>query len=138
MAAALVFGVGLLIVGFSLPPEQHDRAISMRWYGAAVLIAGMLFLALATFESPARKSLAIAVAATIYGGIFVYHAASNELSGTATYHRNFFQKGDRGEKVTRDTSPVKFRTATSTLWGGAAACLCITCVSFLSYRSLRD
>lgn len=110
----------------------------MRWYGAVVLIAGLLFLALTMSENPARKALAVALAAAIYGGIFSYHAASNEIAGTATYHRNFFQKGERGEKVTRDASPVKFRKATNTLWGGAVACLCITFVSFVFYRNLRD
>jgi hypothetical protein len=38
LAAGAVLGTGLLIMGFSLSPETHERAISLRWAGAAVLV----------------------------------------------------------------------------------------------------
>jgi len=44
LGAVFVFGVGLLIVGFSLPAERHAQAISMRWGGALVIAIGVLVI----------------------------------------------------------------------------------------------
>src|ERR1039457_7210779 len=97
IAAVLVLGTGLLIVGFNLPPEQHARAVEMRWTGAYISVFGLLFMAIALSGSAALKALFVAVVATICCGTFIYLATSNEIAGTATYHRSLFLKGDKGE-----------------------------------------
>lgn len=133
-----VLGIGLLILGFSLPSQQHDRAVSMMLGGVGILLTGLFALSLAISQNSAHKALIIALAAIIYGGFFGYQALSNEKTGTAKYHHNWFSKGGVVEPVTRATSPVKFRTATNLLWGCSGVCLCVAVVSFVFYRSLKD
>ena|ERR1700761_1703634 len=110
----------------------------MRWGGVGVLLTGIFALTLVISQSPARKALIITLAAIVYGGIIGYNAASNERTGTARYHHNYFSKSDRGEPVTREASPVKFRTATNALWVTSSVCLCVAVVSFVCYGKLRD
>jgi hypothetical protein len=45
IAAVLVLGLGLLIVGLSLPPERHEQAVAMRWMGAVGLALGLVVMA---------------------------------------------------------------------------------------------
>jgi len=96
IAAAMVFGVGLLLVGNV-------------WSGLGVLGFSGLLLAITT-----GKIFALAVGALICSGIFAYCAASNEITGTASY-----QPGIRGRAVTvtRQQAPVKFREVTNLRWG---------------------
>jgi hypothetical protein len=69
---------------------------------------------------------------------FIYLAASNEITGAATYHRDFMAKGDKGELVSRESAPAKFRAATNAWWGGGALCLGVTVISFTIYRKLDE
>jgi hypothetical protein len=136
IAALLVFGLGLLLVSFNLPPDHQEQALSLRWTGALVSVLGFLVMGLALSQSPPRKALFVAVAAIIYSGALAYHAAIHEITGTATYYHNILSKGDRGEPVSRETSPAKFRKATNLLWGGSGLFLGITVLSLAYYRRL--
>jgi len=138
IAAVLVLGGGLLIVGFNLPPEQHERAMSLRWTGAFIFLFGLLFMAISLSQRAAFKALFAAIGATICCGVLIYFAASNEITGTATYHRGFLAKGDKGEAVTREASPAKFRAATNWLWGGSALCFGVAVGGFALYRKLDE
>jgi hypothetical protein len=136
VAAALVLSLGLLITGVSMPPG-HDLAGVMRWMGAIGLVFGLVMMAVMMSQSPARKMLFIAIGAMIYAGFFVYNAASNEITGTATYHSNVLWWGDMREAVTRDISPVKFRKVTNYLWSGGGLCFGISLVSFTLSRKSK-
>jgi hypothetical protein len=138
IAAVLVLGLGLLIVGLSLPPERHEQAVGMRWAGAVALVLGLVVMAVTLSQTPARKALYAAIGAMVYTGFFAYNAASNEITGTATYHLHVLAKGDKAEAVTRDTSPVKFRKATNFLWGGSGVCLGIAVIGLALNRKLEE
>jgi hypothetical protein len=138
IAAVLVLGVGLLIVGLSLPPERHEQAVGMRWMGAVALVLGLVVMAVSLSQTPARKALFVAMGAMVYTGFFAYNAAANEIAGTATYHLHVLAKGDKAEAVTRDTSPVKFRKATNFLWGGSGVCLGIAVIGLALNRKLEE
>lgn len=137
IAAVLVLGLGLLIVGRSLPQDRHDQAVAMRWMGAVALVLGLVVMAVTLSQTPARKALYAAIGAMIYTGFFAYNAVSNEITGTATYHLHVLAKGDKAEAVARDISPVKFRKATNFLWGGSGVCLGIALVSLALNRKLE-
>jgi len=62
-----------------------------------------------------------------------YHAAANEMSGTANYYHGM-GRGSRAEPVTRAGSPVKFRQATNLLWGFSILCAAASAGAFLFYR----
>jgi len=138
IAAVLVLGLGLMIVGFNLASEKHEQAVTMRWAGAVVLIFGLLVMAIILSQTPGRKALIAAIGAMIFSGFFAYYAASNEISDTASYHRDFLAKGDRVEAVTRDAAPVKFRKATNYLWAGSGFCLGIAIISFTFHCKLEE
>ena len=138
IAAVLVLGVGLLIVGLSLPPERHEQAVGMRWMGAVALVLGLVVMAVSLSQTPARKALFVAMGSMVYTGFFAYNAAANEIAGTATYHLHVLAKGDKAEAVTRDTSPVKFRKATNFLWGGSGVCLGIAVIGLALNRKLEE
>lgn len=137
IAAVLVLGIGFLIVGFNLPANQHEQAAGFRWTGIIILLIGLLFLAIALSQTASLKALFAGIGATMLCGLFIYFAALNEITGTATYHRNFLAKHDTGEPVTRESSPAKFRTATNILWGGSALCFGAAVVSFVACRWQR-
>lgn len=119
IAAVMVFGVGLLIVGKT-------------WIGLSVLGIGVFVLAVALLPTAAGKTISVAIAALICSGAFAYHAASNELTGKATY-----QPGIRGSAtVTREGSPSKFREVTNLRWGESGFCLVVSVVGFIFYRKL--
>jgi hypothetical protein len=73
------------------------------------------------------ESIAVAIGALICGGVFGYHAASNEFTGKATY-----QPGIRGSSVTvtREDSPFR--------WGVSGFYLAVSVVSFIFYRKHDD
>ena len=84
-----------------------------------------------------RIVLLVAIGALILAGNAIYSAASSEITGTATYHVGIGRQ-HRGERVTRNESPKKFRIATNLNWGwGAFFCL-VSVGSFLFYRNLDD
>jgi hypothetical protein len=138
IAAVLVLGVGLLIVGFNMPPEQHERAIELRWTGAFISVFGLLVMGISLSQTLALKALFVAIGATIGCGTFIYLAASNEISGTATYHSSFLAKDDKGEVVTRVSAPEKFRAATNVWWGGGALCFGVSVIGFTIYRKIGE
>jgi hypothetical protein len=135
LAAVLVFGIGLLIVGFSLPVEKHAQAVSMRWAGAIVLVFGLAALALSLFGSPASSALCFSGAALICCAALVYSAGRSELTGQAVYHHNFLARhGWRTEPVTRENAPDLFREATNVRWGLSIAFALASIGSFVFYR----
>jgi hypothetical protein len=84
-----------------------------------------------------RVALFVCIGALVFGGNAIYSAVRNEITGTATY-RVGIGRSHRGERVTRDQSPKKFRVATNENWGwGAFFCL-VSVGSFLFYRKLDD
>ena len=115
IAAAFVFGAGLLLVGFNLPPEMHERAVSMRWSGVTVLTVGGFALALTLAPTFAGRLLIGSLALALLSGTFAYHGAACELTGRANYHHGF-GKGSWIEPVTCQATPVKFREATNMSW----------------------
>jgi hypothetical protein len=121
-AAVMVFGLGLLIVGKT-------------GAGLSVLGFGICVMAITLSPTAAGKSIAVAIGSLICGGVFAYHAASNEFTGKATY-----QPGIRGSSVavTREDSPSKFREVTNFRWGVSGFCLAVSVVSFIFYRKLDD
>jgi hypothetical protein len=116
----MVFGVGLLIVGRT-------------WIGLGVLGVGALVLAVAILPTLAGKAIAVSIGALICGGAFAYHAASNEITGQATY-----QPGIRGKlvTVTRQDAPAKFRQVTNLSWGLSVLCLAASAAGFVASRKL--
>lgn len=120
----LVFGIGLLAVGRTAT-------------GVCVLVCGVVAMAIALSPSASGKALFVAIGALILGGVLGYQAVSNELSGTATYHRGG-GRGSRSEQVTREGSPTKFREATNLLWGGSLLCVLGGSAAFILSRKLDD
>jgi hypothetical protein len=134
LAAVFVFGTGLLIVGFSLPADQHARAVSMRWAGAFVLTFAILTIVISLSASTTRV-LIVSTLAGICSAVLVYSATSSELTGKAVYHRNFLARhGWRTEAVTREQAPDKFREATNVRWALALLCAMGSTGCFMLYR----
>ena len=133
LAAVFVFGAGNLIVAFSLPPEMHERAVSMMYLGFTTLAVASFLLAVALARNTSTKFLLWSLATMTCAGMLAYHAARNEITGTATYHASF-GKHSTAEAVTRDSSPAKFRVATNLLWGAGIVCLGVAAVTFTCYR----
>jgi len=70
-----------------------------------------------------------------------YHAASNEISGTAIWRKSSGWKGmgrTPAEFVTREGSPAKFHQATNFMWGVSGLCLIVAATAFTLYRKLDD
>jgi hypothetical protein len=93
-----------------------------------------LFLAYALPRRLSTRLLGVTIAAVIYSCAFAYFAASSEITGKAVYYHQLFSRGPRGEPVTRESSPVKFREATDYKWAASVACLGIGTAAFLSRR----
>lgn len=87
-----------------------------------------------------RRAIFVAIGALIIGGILAYNAASNEVTGEATYGYGFGRGGAwrRNEKVTREDSPAKFREATNLWWGLSGFCLIVSVASFWFYRKIDE
>ncbi|MDB6020517.1 MAG: hypothetical protein JWQ04_374 [Pedosphaera sp.] len=133
VAAVMVLGVGNLIVGFSLPPAMHERAVSMIHFGFGALGLALFILAIAVSSSMTTKFLIASAAAGLCAGILAYNAMRNELTGTATYH-TFWRRHDVAEAVTRAGSPAKFHEATNLLWGAGIICFGAAAATFACYR----
>ena len=84
-----------------------------------------------------RIALLVAIGALILAGNRVYQAASSEVTGTAIYHIGLGRM-HRGERVTRDKSPEKFRVATNLNWGWSVFFVLVSVGSFVFYRKLDD
>lgn len=136
LVAVFVFGVGNLIVAFSLPAEMHERAVSMMYLGFTVLAVASFLLAVALCRNLSIKFLLWSITAILCAGMLVYHATHNEVTGTATYRR--FGKHDTAELITRESSPEKFRVATNLLWGAGIICLGVAAITFTFYRKLEE
>ncbi len=112
----------------------------MKWTGAVALVLGLVVMAVTLSQTPAHKVLFISIGAMIYAGFLAYNATSNELTGTANYYhlRGMDKFSMWSEAVTRDASPVKFRSATNDLWELSGSCLGIALISFILYRKFDD
>ena len=102
IAAVLVFGIGLVAVGKTLA-------------GLCAILLGIVAMGVLLARTSSGKARCAAVGALMLSGLLAFEAASNEFSGTATYHRGF-GRGSRSEAVTIQSSPAKFRAATNLLW----------------------
>lgn len=120
----LVFAIGLLAMG-------------KIWVGLGVLVFGLLASVIAMSPNPATKALAGSVGAIILTVVLGYHAASNEINGTATYHHGF-GRHTRSEPVTRESAPAKFREATNLLWAGSIFSIVGAAAAFYLARKLHD
>ena len=120
IAAVFVFGTGLLIVGHT-------------WSGIQVLGAGTFALSLALSPTASGKALVTAIAALISGAVLVYQAASNEMTGRATYY-HWQARHNWAEPVTRQDSPSKFREAANLKWGLGIFCALVSAGGFIFYR----
>jgi hypothetical protein len=135
LAAAFVFGVGLLIVGFSLPVERHAQAISMRWGGALALAFGLFVLVISISGNRISTPLVVSAAAMICSVFLFYCAARSEITGEAVYHRNFLMRRNwRRELVTREAAPAEFRAATNARWVLSIVCALVSFGGFVVYR----
>lgn len=122
VAAVMVFGVGLLIVGKTLA-------------GLGVLGVGILATAVMCAPTFAAKAFFLAIGALVCSGTFAYSAASSEITGRATD-----LPGIRGKVVivTRVDSPSKFREVTNVRWGACGFCLIVSGLGFLYSQKLDD
>ena len=93
-----------------------------------------LFLGYALARSFSARLLVVTIVAVIYGGALAYFAAASEISGKGIYYHDMFSRLPRAEPVTRESSPVKFRTATNYKWAGSAVCFGIAAVTFWGRR----
>lgn len=133
LPAVFVFGVGLLIVGFSLPAERHAQAVSLRWGGALVLALGVLAILVQTGRL--SRELVVSGVATLCTAALVFSAARSELTGRAVYHHHFLMRhGWRTEAVTRQEKPAMFREATDVRWALGIVCAAVSFGSFVFYR----
>ena len=133
LAAVFVFGVGLLIVGFSLPAERHAQAVSMRWGGALVLVFGIVVIM--TQAGSLNRALVLSVFATTCSVALVFSAARSEITGRAVYHHRFLSRsGWRTEAVSRQEKPEMFREATNVRWALSIVCAGVGIGSFVFYR----
>jgi len=93
-------------------------------------------MGMALCPTQAGKFLLAVMGALFCSSLLAYHAASNEITGTATYHE-FFHRRDKSEAVTRDGSPAKFRQATDLLWGASGLFLAGSLINFSIYRKRK-
>ena len=89
-------------------------------------------------KSVRRIALLVAVVAFLFSGITSYHAAHNEITGTAIYRRPTGAKGSTPEPVTRESSPTKFRSATNSLWMMGGFSLMVAIIGITFFRKLND
>ena len=130
IAALFVFGVGSLIVGFSLPAERHDQAVSLRWTGALVLTFGVVFV-----TGWFNRVLMTSIAAMICAIALLFSAARSETTGKAIYHHRFLLRGGgRSEAITRQEKPEMFREATNARWALSIFLVAVSIGSFMFYR----
>jgi hypothetical protein len=120
--AVIVFGVGLLIAG-------------RIGAGLAVLGIGILALSVMLASSVSAKASFLAVGTLICFRVFAYRAASNEITGRASY-----QPGFRGAiiTVTRTNSPSLFRQVTNWNWAVSGFCLIVSAGGFVYARKADD
>lgn len=129
-AAGCVLGVGLLIVGFSLPAEQGGAA---RWAG----VLGMAFsiLVMTIQAGWVSRALVTSVGAAICTGVLFFSAARSEITGKAVYHHKLLSRhGWRTELVTRQEKPEMFRAATNVRWALSIVCAVVSIGSFVFCR----
>lgn len=79
-----------------------------------------------------------AIVGLIAGGIGGYNALSNEITGTAIYHRSTSARGSTSEAVTREQSPTKFREATNVIWIMSGFSFVVGVIGVILYRKLAD
>ena len=133
IAAVFVFGVGLLIVGFSLSVASHEHAVSMRWAGVCVLALG--FLVVIIQAGWISRALQTSVLAAICTAALFVSAARSEITGRTVYHHKFLNRhGWRTETVTRQEKPEMFREATNIRWVLSILCGVVSISSFVFYR----
>ena len=82
-------------------------------------------------------ALLVAIVGALVGGMVAYHAARNEITGKAIYHRPR-SKGSNPEPVTREDSPAKFRQATNSLWLISGFPLVVAAIGLIFFRKLDD
>ena len=80
----------------------------------------------------------MAVAGAVLGAIAAYNAASNELTGSATYREPSGARGSRSRIVMRNEAPTEFRHATNNLWALSICCFAFGTIGFLMYRRIDD
>jgi hypothetical protein len=124
VAAAFVFGVGLLIVG------KISLGISV--LGMAVYVLAMVM----TFDD-STKALLTAIMAIIWAVVLGYQAISSEITGKTTYH-HWRVRGNWSEPVTREESPKKFRKATNALWWLCVLSTGVSVCAAVFYRKADD
>jgi hypothetical protein len=70
-------------------------------------------------------------------GLLAYHAASNEITGKATYYHGL-GRGSTAEPVTRAESPKKFGVTINLLWGWSVLALTASVATLLISSKLDD
>ena len=82
-----------------------------------------------------RTAVLVAIASLMVSVFLAYRGLGNELSGKAFY--NTGARG-RGEIVTREEAPAKFRQATNLLWASSIFSLTVSVISIMFYRKIDD
>ena len=85
-----------------------------------------------------RTSLFITIVAALVAGTVGYHAVTNEIHGTAIYHKPTGLRGSVSEPVTREVEPAKFRAATNMLWAITIFAGALSAVGVGFYRKLNE
>jgi hypothetical protein len=118
----MVFGIGLVLTG---------RILS----GLCFLGLGAFALAFVLSPDASVKACLVSLAGLICSIAFAYHALTNEIHGSAIYHRR--TRGP-GEPVTKANSPKEFRLATNMIWALSVFFMTASMISFLFYRKLEQ
>src|SRR6267142_1825310 len=82
-----------------------------------------------------RTAVLVAIASLMVSLFLAYRGLGNELSGKAFYSTG--ARG-RGEIVTREEAPAKFRQATNLLWASSIFSLTMSVISIIFYRKIDD
>jgi len=120
VAAAFVFGIGLLMIGKTMG--------GIVFLGISVYWLGMMLC-----SEWSTRALLTAIAAIVWGGYLAWQATSYEITGKAVYW-HLVGRVMRGEPVTREDSPAKFRIATNTKWALSIVCSGVSIYMFMIYR----
>ena len=81
-----------------------------------------------------RTAGIVALLLGLYGGYGIYTAVSWEITGKGFYTPRHY----KGEVVTREGSPLKFRQATNRVWTWSTVCLVVATINFTFYRKLNE
>ena len=131
LAAAAVFGVGLMILALNLPAERRPQT------GALAFMMLFLLFAILLRTGWFNRALVVSLAAMICCVALVFSASRSEITGTTVYYHRFLMKRGWTEAVTRQQKPDMFREATNVRWTLSVLFAAVSVGSFVLYQKLE-